>query len=83
MSLWPLYRVWNTTALLCACHWNMEAGREEEEGVDPNFIIFSARIEIYGFEIMRPCKKRCSSHVFNVKAIKSYVYCAKAIELHV
>ena len=30
-SLWTLYRVWNTTALLCAYHQETEAGLEEEE----------------------------------------------------
>ena len=29
--LWPLCRVWNTTDLLCTCHRDMEAGREEED----------------------------------------------------
>ena len=28
--LWPLCRVWNTTTLLCRCHWDTKAGREEE-----------------------------------------------------
>ena len=28
--LWSLCRVWNTNALLLACHWNMEDGREVE-----------------------------------------------------
>ena len=31
MSLWTLCRVWNTTVLLCACHWDTEAGQKEEE----------------------------------------------------
>ena len=31
MSLWPLCRVWNTTALLYACHRYTEAGQEDEE----------------------------------------------------
>ena len=31
MSHWPLCRVWNTTALLCACLQDMETGQEEEE----------------------------------------------------
>ena len=30
MSFWSLCRVWNTTALLCACHGYTEAVRDEE-----------------------------------------------------
>ena len=31
VSLWPLYRVRNTTALMWACPWYTEAGQGEEE----------------------------------------------------
>ena len=31
VSLRPLCRVWNTTALLCARLWDMVSGNEEEE----------------------------------------------------
>ena len=30
VSIWHLYRVWNTTDLLCACHRDKEAVQEEE-----------------------------------------------------
>ena len=30
VSLWYLCSVWNTTALLCVCHRDTEAGLEEE-----------------------------------------------------
>ena len=31
VSLWPLCREWNTTALLCTFYRDIEAGQEEEE----------------------------------------------------
>ena len=31
VSIWTICRVWNTTALLCACNWDTETGQQEEE----------------------------------------------------
>ena len=30
MSLWSLFRDWMNTTPISACHWDMEAGQEEE-----------------------------------------------------
>ena len=31
MYLWPLFRVCNTTSLLCAFHWDTDSSQEKEE----------------------------------------------------
>ena len=42
VSIWPLCRVWKTTALLCACHRDTEEGREEKKMFD--FINFGFQL---------------------------------------
>ena len=41
-------RVWNTTALLCACHQDIEAGREEEEYIQELLSFFGPIIKHSG-----------------------------------
>ena len=43
MSLWPLFRVCNTTSLLYAHHRDTETGREEEEE-DTQYIYYYYRV---------------------------------------
>ena len=34
MFLWNLFRVWNTTTLLCSCLWYIDMNQEEYEEED-------------------------------------------------
>ena len=40
MSIWHLYRVYNSTALLCTFHQDMENGTEEEVGLFPSIFLW-------------------------------------------
>ena len=58
MSLCPLYRMWNTTDLLCTRHRDMETGQEEEEVAQQNIYI----TDVIFVSVIQPIFHLISSH---------------------
>ena len=75
MSLWPLYRVWNTTDLVCSCHWDTETVREEEEEEE-----FLSKASTHGQKFYSTHGDNCTSmDLFGTSELKTNLLSAEEI----